>query len=118
MRKESIIKLSQRNNKGDKMKVQFKASVIKFTNLEESKNNHISISGNRATHIDEEIGTYYNSDLNLLKATIESMFGMEFDHDQNVSYHSIDENEWIEPECDEAFHVFYTKVTSEDVNLD
>ena len=93
----------------------YKATVYKFTDLEESLMNHTSISGGKASHNFEFIEEFKDEDLNALDAKIRSLYGKEYDKMDNSIYIGIPENEWNEKECPEHYEVIFEKVQIEDV---
>lgn len=96
----------------------FKADILHSIDLDNSKLEHRSISGGKATHSLNEVMTLTDSTLDGLKVKIEKQFGKPYDTYENSMYLAIPENEWAEQECPENYVAFITQVTEEPVMLD
>jgi hypothetical protein len=95
----------------------FKATIMHSVDLENSKENHVSISGGRATHGFNEVMTLKDSTLEGLKGKIKDQFGEPYDTYLNNMYLAIPENEWSELNCPENYEAIITKVTEIEVML-
>jgi hypothetical protein len=95
----------------------FKATIMHIVDLDNSKLDHKSISGGRATHSFYEVMTLKDSTLEGLKGKIKDQFGEPYDTFLNNMYLAIPENEWSEADCPENYEAIITEVTETEVIL-
>ena len=97
----------------------YQAEIFKFVDLENSRNEHISISGGKATHSTIHVDMLSDSDLSELINLVKKLYGNnEFDRHENILYLSIPEKEWEEKECPEHYQVFFNKLEMQELNLE
>jgi len=95
----------------------FKAEIMHMIDLDNSKLNHKSISGGRATHSFNHIMTLTDSTLEGLKSKIIAQFGQPYDIYENKMYLSIDQSDWSEVECPENYEAIVYEVDQKEVTL-
>jgi hypothetical protein len=96
----------------------FKAVILHLIDLDNSKLEHKSISGGKATHSLNQIMTLEDSTLEGLKVKIQKQFGQTYDIYENSMYLTIPETEWAEQECPENYEAIITQVSEGPVMLD
>ena len=95
----------------------YKVKIMKFIDLENSKKDHRSISGNKASHSFYHVVTVSSSSLDDLRSKLTKEFGSIFDSDDNVYYLSIPESLWQERDCPEHYEANITFVSETPVIL-
>jgi hypothetical protein len=93
----------------------YKATVYKLTDLSESKVEHKSISGGKATHSFNFIEERKADNLAELESQIESVYGKSYDECDGVLYYGIPEKEWENQDCPEDYEVIFEKVQTETI---
>ena len=95
----------------------YKAKIMKFIDLENSKKDHRSISGNKASHSFYHVTTMSSSSLEVLRECLVEEFGSIFDSEDNKHYLSIPESLWEERDCPEHYEATITFVSETPVIL-
>lgn len=99
----------------------YKAEIMKMIDLHESKQNHVSISGKKATHSFMEHGILKAKRLNDLKALIKLELnldlGNEYDEENQSYIVHIPEKFWEEKECPEHYEIRILKIIEKPVKM-
>jgi hypothetical protein len=100
-----------------KTKQFYKASIYHCIDLEDSKEKHITNKGHRATFSFNEIAFYEDKDLLSLKNKIISLYGEDFEIDDNKLHLKIPVSQWSEKECPEYYEVYFEIINVQDLIL-
>jgi hypothetical protein len=95
----------------------FNAEIYHSIDLTESKLNHTSISGGKASHSFLKVGELSSNTLKGLIKLIAGNYGKIYDSYENKAYIAIDEDQWHEKDCHENYEAFITKNTTKEVDL-
>ena len=96
----------------------YKAEIFKMVDLENSKHNHVVISGGKATHSFYHVTNLTAETLEKLLDDIKSNFGEIYDHYENRLSISIPEDQWEESECPENYEAYISAIEETQVSED
>lgn len=98
--------------------VTYKAEIFHSIDFTESKLNHVSISGGKATHSFNHVDTMEAKTLKELKRLVQKKYGEFYDFHEDCAYISVEESEWQEVDCHENYSVYVTKVSETKIKVD
>lgn len=89
----------------------FTAEVFCFRDLEQSKREHKSISGGRATHQFFKLVDIKRDTLIEAMAEVKRIYGEHYDYNEGMMYIDVDARQWDDKDCPEHLQVrFYETI--------
>lgn len=102
------------------MSTKYKAEVFHYIDLLDSNENHVSISGGKATHFFNFLTDYTDSDLDSLVESIKRDYGEPMDINNEESSRldfAISESHWAENNCPEHYTIYFSEVKKEPIDI-